>query len=84
MDTLTMGGSEQTTPTQAMVMMFGAVSRPAHDTMAVGVGNRQVPFCISLFMHTSTRSLLFSGIVPDIDAQDNAGKLHRNHEECSA
>jgi hypothetical protein len=40
-----MGGSEQTVPTQARVMMLGLLAGP-HVTMTAGMGYRYVPgFC---------------------------------------
>jgi hypothetical protein len=57
MDTLTMGGSEQTTPAQAMVMMFGAVI-PARARYHGGRGREQDGSLLYLSFHAHLHALV--------------------------
>jgi hypothetical protein len=77
---LTIGGSEQTTPIQARVMILGAAPSLTHETMAVGVGKRQVPFLISRFMNYLLL-LVDAGILADNPPEDNPEKPHHVYEE---
>jgi len=81
-DTLTTGGSEQTTPTQAIVIIFGTPSPEAHDTIAVGVGKRYVPFLMVLFIDSSS-NLIPKRILADNHAENNSRNLQHIYEESA-